>query len=378
MSSGHLNNQISRTLAEQLRISEVEIRERKQLLGLSQQDEDELASFHSVSIDIVDPIVDEFYRHQTNIPKISNIIGDSDTLGRLRSAMKGYILTLFEGKYDSNYVNSRLRIGKVHARIGVPPKLYVSSMHQLEVLLSSKLVSVCGLDEPPASIKKIFLFDLQFVFDTYIQGLVSEAELAHDELVKYSENLENIVAERTAKIELLAQTDDLTGLGNRRRFHLVAEQKLERTKRRQGTLALIFLDLDNFKCINDKQGHLAGDRILERVGKTIRDNLASNEVAFRFGGDEFCILVSDVDAESAQTLLQEHVARVQSQLHGDVGISAGLAFAGEGNSIELNDLIHLADKAMYADKTDPEKLPPPIGVEKPYGISRSVSFVSQL
>lgn len=191
---------VNKSLAQQLKITESDIQERKDLLGITLDIEETLFSFRDISIQIVDAVVDEFYQKQTSVPAIRSIIGDSETLDRLHNAMRLYVLRLFGGQYDLEYVNSRLRIGKVHARIGVPPKFYVSSLHQLETILVEHLLRAAKLDTPPVAITRIFLFDLQLVFDTYIQGLVSEVEVARDEIRDYSETLERKIEERTAKI----------------------------------------------------------------------------------------------------------------------------------------------------------------------------------
>ncbi|MGH1331813.1 MAG: GGDEF domain-containing protein [Paracoccaceae bacterium] len=346
-----MNEGLVRTLAEHLHISDVDIRERKELLGFSDADEAELFGLRSISHDIVDDVVDEFYVHQMAIPRIHNIIGDADTLGRLRSAMRAYILRLFDGDFGSDYVNSRLRIGKVHARIGVPPKLYVSSLHQLESILGQHLMVKAHLKAPPPSLRKVFLFDLQFVFDTYIQGLVSEVELARDELITYSESLENKVAERTEQIQRLAQTDDLTGLRNRRSLYALANKMLESAERRKSSVSLAFIDLDGFKQINDTQGHPEGDYILQRVATAIVEMVRRQDMAFRVGGDEFCILFPDTNEQSARELCDALCKEVAQRHNGKVGLSFGLSCTGPQKYLGVEELIKQADAQMYESKS---------------------------
>ncbi|NIR93668.1 MAG: GGDEF domain-containing protein, partial [Gammaproteobacteria bacterium] len=97
--------------------------------------------------DLVTPhlerIVDEFYEIQTSFQEISLLIGDAETLRRLRSAMRRYILDLFSGSYDEEYVNKRLRISKVHHRIGVSTKLYLSGMFRLQQILHKVIEEHC-------------------------------------------------------------------------------------------------------------------------------------------------------------------------------------------------------------------------------------------
>lgn len=341
---------IRQTLAEQLKLTDVDIRDRKDSLGITAEIEKELESFRALSFEIVDDVIKEFYDHQTQVPKIRNIIGDLDTLIRLKSAMRGYILRLFNGEYGTEYVNSRLRIGKVHARIGVPPSLFVSSLYQLESIIGRKLVEANQLTHPPAALTKIFLFDLQFVFDTYFQGVVSEVESARDELIAYSQTLEQQVAERTAQIEKLAQTDELTGLWNRRNFFIQLDRELASVERRQSSLTLAFFDLNDFKMINDQEGHLEGDRVLKDVASAIQGAVRSSDIAFRYGGDEFCVLLPDTDEDQAVRLGERIQKAIAENTTGNVSISIGYSYSRPGQYVNADTLIEKADVMMYESK----------------------------
>ncbi|WP_257230104.1 protoglobin domain-containing protein [Acinetobacter sp. YH12049] len=125
----------NQTLMHQMHISMQDIERRKQLLGLTDLELAELASIGGIVAPILDSMVDEFYENQTSIPEIATLIGDLDTLKRLQRAQHQYLLDLFSGRYDSAYVNNRLRIGLVHKRIGVEPKLYLSAVHTLKTML---------------------------------------------------------------------------------------------------------------------------------------------------------------------------------------------------------------------------------------------------
>ncbi|MEP4034986.1 GGDEF domain-containing protein [Pseudophaeobacter sp.] len=341
---------ISRSLAEQLGITDIDIQERKDLLGFSRDDETELRSFNEISYRIAQAVVDEFYVNQTAVPHIRSLIGDTETLQRLRSAMREYIITLFQGSYGAEYVNSRLRIGKVHARIGVPPKLYVSSLYVLECILNKHIAQTNKGEAPSEALRRLLSFDLQFVFDTYIQGLVSEVQLARNELIEYSRSLEKKVAERTQLIERLALMDDLTGLGNRRAFFASVTQELKAAKRRKGRLSLLFADLDGFKLINDTEGHVAGDQILKGIGELIGEVANSSEAAFRYGGDEFCVLLPGAGIATATEFGTRLRERVKNDFRGKVMISIGVVSAGPEDFPDVDAFIASADAEMYQDK----------------------------
>ncbi len=149
--------------------------------------------------------------------------------------------------------------------------------------------------------------------------------------------------EMQEKLTELAMTDVLTGLGNRRAFMEAA------TEREVGTV--ILLDLDHFKRINDTYGHDVGDRVLEAVGEFLRANLRDNDIAARFGGEEFVIYLDGAEPEHTQKIAErlvqgfEFTDGVQSL---GVTMSAGIApfLTPPGLAVSLNQ----ADKVMYEAK----------------------------
>lgn len=174
-----------KTLLEQMQFSDVEISRRMELLGLTQSCLVVLSTHYDLIEESISDIVDEFYEKQTEIEEIALLIGDSDTLVRLRSAQRDYILDLFSGNYDAEYVNNRLRIGMVHKRIGVEPKLYLSAVSSLKDLIIKVLKSGIKdseiLEKSINTLDKLMYFDTTLVFDTYIDSLVSEIEAAKKE-----------------------------------------------------------------------------------------------------------------------------------------------------------------------------------------------------
>ena len=170
------------TLLEQMQLSDAEIARRMSLLSLNDESLSQLAS-HRLLIELrIEEIVGAFYQAQTEIDEISLLIGDADTLRRLRDAQRHYVLDLFGGIYDAEYVNNRLRIGMVHKRIGVEPKLYLSAVRTLKEIICQTLrdeindetVLVQTLD----TLDKLIYFDTTLVFDTYIDSLIGEIQAA--------------------------------------------------------------------------------------------------------------------------------------------------------------------------------------------------------
>ena len=151
--------------------------------------------------------------------------------------------------------------------------------------------------------------------------------------------------------------DPLTGLANRALFADRVAHALRQLERRPGKVAVLFLDLDDFKRINDSHGHGIGDRLLAAVAARITGVLRSTDTAARFGGDEFAILLEDVngldDARLVAARIEEAVSRplVMEALEATVTASIGIALAGEATT-DHEALVRNADVAMYVAKAN--------------------------
>jgi two-component system cell cycle response regulator len=153
----------------------------------------------------------------------------------------------------------------------------------------------------------------------------------------------------------LASTDSVTGLANRSGFNQRLDQALSRARREDGRLAVMVLDLDGFKAVNDRFGHSAGDELLKLVGARLSGVVRDDEMVARLGGDEFALLVEDTGTQGDPTECAEHVieALAQPVLLGSVSheltASMGVAiFPDSGTSAER--LLRAADQAMYVAK----------------------------
>jgi diguanylate cyclase (GGDEF)-like protein/putative nucleotidyltransferase with HDIG domain len=150
---------------------------------------------------------------------------------------------------------------------------------------------------------------------------------------------------RALRAMRLALTDPLTGLGNHRHFHERLQRELLSAEEQDRPLTLCFVDIDDFKKVNDRYGHPSGDRVLSQVGARLRQG----GEAFRLGGDEFALLLVDHDeamALAAADSIVERIAAVDFDHIGTVTVSAGLAtFPMQGHG--RDELIRLADSALY-------------------------------
>jgi len=336
-----------------MQISDFEISNRMKLLGLRQSDLKQLASLQDKISAVLGAIVDEFYQKQTQIDEVILLIGDAETLARLRRSQYDYVLELFSGRYDSEYANSRLRIGMVHKRIGVDPKLYLAAIRSLKEILSRVISSLVEDTEKAFSLvdtlDKLIYFDTTLVFDAYILSLVGEIDAARSRTEKYALDLERKVEQRTKELERIARTDPLTGLYNRRSMADLFERELAHARRKRGTLCCAYFDVDKFKSINDEKGHLYGDQVLIAVGKAILSSIREVDIGCRYGGDEFCLILPDCSQEDARIICGRIIAAFNEKFPNHT-LSIGVAQKGIEDTPTTQDLISAADKKMYESK----------------------------
>ncbi len=166
--------------------------------------------------------------------------------------------------------------------------------------------------------------------------------------------LRNDVKKAQAKMAEMSIEDDLTKLHNRRYFIEALEGEFERASRYETEMALIMMDLDDFKKINDTYGHLAGDMVLSEIGKILREHGRRNDIACRYGGEEFAVILPNVSRDNIyaayerfREIVSEQPFEYESkQFH--ITVSIGIAFSNDAELI--NDLLAHADQALYQAK----------------------------
>jgi diguanylate cyclase (GGDEF)-like protein len=158
-----------------------------------------------------------------------------------------------------------------------------------------------------------------------------------------------------SQLEILSISDSLTGLYNRRHFDTKIFEEVRRAHRQSHDLFLAILDVDNLKEMNDKYGHLAGDRLLETVGDIIRHCIRENvDWPFRYGGDEFCVILTQVSRDQAIKTSERFIQNFNEKKLPLTGLSVGLAqFKRNENSKwsdDIADLVKRSDAALYKAK----------------------------
>ncbi|WP_051559981.1 sensor domain-containing diguanylate cyclase [Marinobacterium jannaschii] len=161
--------------------------------------------------------------------------------------------------------------------------------------------------------------------------------------------------ELQSQLEKLSITDELTGLHNQRHFYKILATELEQAHRYNRPLSLICFDLDRFKAVNDNLGHLMGDRLLKLVGEVMNADLRKVDSAFRYGGDEFMLILPETALDKAVCLAERvrlkfsaSVLQIEELKDYSVTFSMGVSetHGGEG----LDQVVQRADQAMYQAK----------------------------
>lgn len=150
----------------------------------------------------------------------------------------------------------------------------------------------------------------------------------------------------------LSQKDGLTGAINRRYFAEVADVEMARTARYKRWVALAYIDLDNFKTVNDTMGHEVGDQLLKTVVETLRENLRKPDIVCRVGGDEFLVLMPETDLDQSKIVIERLLERCRAGFQEKkypVSLSIGVV-CSQGD-LPLQEMLKQADAQMYRSKT---------------------------
>jgi two-component system cell cycle response regulator len=158
------------------------------------------------------------------------------------------------------------------------------------------------------------------------------------------------------KLKRLSITDGLTNLFNSRHFYNQLKAEIERTTRYQRTLSLLLLDIDQFKEYNDSYGHLEGDKVLVRLGQVIRSCLRKMDSAYRYGGEEFTVILPETEGEEAATVAERIRSAVENEKFypedsvQTVSISISVGVTEYSPNEDTAIFVQRADKAMYLSK----------------------------
>ncbi len=234
-------------------------------------------------------------------------------------------------------------------------------LHTIQILVNTESTTF-------APFTKEFLITLTHEleqFKTRSDSLLREKDSIVNELIeskklleKYSNNLEEMVEQRTEILKWLSITDPLTGLYNRRYFIEQIELEFKRAKRYNRDLSLLMLDIDHFKSVNDNYGHQVGDIVLRKISSIIINQLRDSDLAFRYGGEEFMVILPETKPDDAINVAKrmkqeimdtEHTYRT---LHFKITASIGIVSIKDmlGTFETVDDIIKKVDDNLYKAK----------------------------
>ncbi len=226
--------------------------------------------------------------------------------------------------------------------------------HDLEVMAGDRMVEteehIRNADGTVSSLRSFKFPCHDSAGNVLLAGVavdVSE-EVAHqNELERYHRELE----EANDQLRKLAVTDELTGLRNRRSFEERLVMEFSMARRRKRELSVLLIDVDNFKTINDRWGHSAGDEVLRRLGTILRTTVRLPDLPARYGGEEFVVLLPESGEESAMGLAKRVMQRVATEDWENETLTISVGMASMNESLETGfQLVELADEALYAAK----------------------------
>jgi diguanylate cyclase (GGDEF)-like protein len=185
-----------------------------------------------------------------------------------------------------------------------------------------------------------------------------------EKVLTFAAEAEQRIAEQQARIaylETLSNTDELTGLANRRGLEGFLKRTMALSKRHGEQGVVAFVDLDDFKQVNDKYGHEAGDKLLRRMADLLTQNVRLSDYVARLGGDEFVVVLIKADREQGK----EHIERLREIINSTsitfagrrIRLKASIGLACYGPDCEPGDILSRADRAMYADKAKRQEDP---------------------
>jgi diguanylate cyclase (GGDEF)-like protein len=190
---------------------------------------------------------------------------------------------------------------------------------------------------------------------TAFNQMADQHQQTHHRMRRLNAELEERVVHRTQQLRELASREPLTGLYNRRFFNDTMERRFAEAMRYGDDLACIMIDLDDFKRANDTFGHQVGDELLILTARTLLGQLRSADVAARFGGDEFVLLLPQTDCTQAKALAERIIERFSGELaerfpEVRVSMSIGIASLHETHAVDAETLVRAADHALYDAK----------------------------
>lgn len=341
--------QAARSLCDQLQITTEELQTRLAFLSFGEQDGRNLIEIHDVIVSHVDEIIGEFYDHLLQFEELRGILSDPKLVERLKGSQRQYLLSLGQLGDGVEYAEARLRIGLTHERVGLKQKWYLGAYHKLFELILQRLAvrysgDACRLSSLVLTLNKALRLDEIFVVEAYYHATMQRLDDSLRQLKDAHQQLEG-----------LSRRDSLTPVNNRRALMEALALEFQRSRRYQHPFALLFLDVDHFKKINDRHGHVFGDHVLLHVVQLTGGIIRPPDIIGRYGGEEFVIGLVECDqADALQIAERIRLKIAQDQFaweHRATAVTVSIGVVMLSPEIDqVETLIARADQAMYHAK----------------------------
>jgi len=214
------------------------------------------------------------------------------------------------------------------------------------------VIFVSGTDD-----ERVVVDCLQSGADDYVRKPFGPGELVARVHVRFrNKDTNDELSRATEKLRELAEHDDLTGLFNMRSMYAKIDRELKRARRYRRRVAVVMMDLDHFKSVNDEFDHLFGSFVLKEIGQIVAKQIRDTDFAARYGGDEFLMVLTETDEKGAAAFGERLRANVEKHVSYDGRnrfsrtASLGVAVSRENEEVEAKELVRRADQALYKAK----------------------------
>ena len=325
------------------RLSTDDVGLRRSLFGLCAEDEANLDRIRFAVREDLPGLVASFYDDPLALSGTTSLVHGEVTLESLRGAQRNYLTTLGLDSDTEEYVEGRTRIAQLHEAAGLDRTWYMGAharlFRSIGRLLARHYADADRLMTLLVTLQRILAFDSYLVVEAYLRADDHRVERTLQDLT-----------ESQRRILAVSRRDDLTQVDSRAFLLETLEEEIDRSRRAGDEFSLLFIDVDNFKAVNDTYGHATGDEVLRGIVDVIKRSLRPGDIVGRYGGDEFIVGLLQTGQTKAAWIADRVCRRVTSYAGTGTAVTVSIGCASLTPGDDVGHLIHRADGAMYAAK----------------------------